>query len=132
MRRTILAAISATVILALSACGGSGSRTEVVRLRSANPLTSDLYVRIKGPAGAVAYLARRLTTGAFQEDRIGVFAPPARHHGRRPICSFTHAINAFDAPDLQRWRGKKVKLTVYGVAGIFCRALGAGIYQAAS
>jgi hypothetical protein len=132
VRRTILVAVCTTMIFAVAACGGSASKTEVLRLRSADPLTSDLYVRIKGPSGAVGYIAQRLRTAAFLEDPIGVFAPPSRLHGRRPICSFTHTITPLDAPDLQRWRGKTVRLTVYGVAGTFCRGFGSGVYQAGS
>lgn len=131
MRRMILAAVCATVIFIAAGCG-SASHTEVVRLRSANPLTSNLYVRIKGPAGAVSYIAQRLSGAAFEEAETGVFAPPSRLYGRRPICSFTHTISSLDAPNIQRWQGKKVTLNVYGAAGIFCRALGSAIYQGSS
>ena len=131
MRRTILAVVCTTVVLTAAGCG-SASRTETVRLQSANPLTADLYVRIKGPEGAVSYIAKRLRGAAFQEANTGAFAPPSRLHGRRPICSFTHTITSLDAPDIQRWQGKKVTLNIYGAAGIFCRALGSAIYQGSS
>jgi hypothetical protein len=112
------------LVLAASACGG-GTKVEAVRLRSANPLTQDLFVRVEGPAGAVKYLSQALTTGAFRKDQIGFFIPPPRHHPRA-LCSFTHTISAEDVPNLQRWIGKRIRLAVYGqtsYAGTFCRAL---------
>src|SRR5579875_1534128 len=53
-RRTqaALTGVLLTVAVATSACAAAGNKTTVLRLRSANPLTSDLYVRIRGPAGA--------------------------------------------------------------------------------
>ena len=120
------------VVLAVSACG-SGTKVEVVRLRSANPLTQDLYVRVKGPAGAVRYLAGALSAGAFRRDQVGFFLPPSRRH-RTALCSFTHIITSEDVPNLQRWRGKTIKLSVYGqssYAGSFCRALRPAITERA-
>jgi hypothetical protein len=123
-RRTAAAAAAIGLVLAASACG-DGTKVEVVRLRSANPLTQDLFVRVEGPAGAVKYLSQALTTGAFRKDQSGFFIPPPRHH-RTALCSFTHTISAEDVPNLQRWIGKRIRLAVYGetsYAGTFCRAL---------
>ncbi|HEU5477429.1 MAG TPA: hypothetical protein VFU64_06320 [Gaiellaceae bacterium] len=130
VRRTILAAVCATVTLVASACGASSSRTEILRLRSANPLSSNIYVKITGPAGAVDYITQRLTAAAFKKEDVGVFVPPSRHP--RALCSFTHTIRPTDAPDLQRWRGKKMRIAAYGSAGPLCLVLRSGIYRASS
>ena len=119
VRWTILAAFCATLILNASACGGNSSRTEVLRLKSAPP--SFTFVTIKGPAGAVKYIERWLRPGTFKEDAAGVFAPPPRYP--RPRCSFTHTISATDAPDLQRWRGRKVTISIYDSAWPYCQTL---------
>jgi hypothetical protein len=108
---TGLAVVLATVALSASACGGGGGpRAEL--LRSANPLTSDLYLRIKGPPGAVSQIAEGATTGAFSRYHVGAFVPPKVR--RHKACSFTHTIDVADAPNLQKWRGKKATLIVYG------------------
>ena len=130
--RASLLAVLAALVLVAAACGGNGSKVEVLRLRSQNPLTSNIYIRVKGPSGAVNYVVQRLETGAFTQEKVAGFVPPARRH-RRALCSLTHTIASADAPDLQQWSGKKVRLTLYGDAGIFCETLrSAGIYQASS
>jgi hypothetical protein len=131
MGRVALTAVLATVILV--SCGGSYPRTEV--LRSANPLTSDVYVRITGPGGAVSYIGRRLMTGGFAKfnfskaRREGLFLPPRVRE--RKLCGSVHTIRAGDARELQKWDGKKLAITVYGkkkISAIFCAALGSAIY----
>ena len=120
-----LAVVLATVMLAACACG-SGNRTKAELLRSANPLTSDLYLRVKGPAGAVSYITQGAITGAFSRFREGFFVPPRVRN--RKACSFTHIIGVADAPDLQKWRGKKTSITVYGnssYAAIYCLGIAA-------
>jgi hypothetical protein len=128
MRWLIPTALCVTVILTVSACGGSASNasmTKVVRLKSPTPIS---FVEIRGPAGAVDYLARRLETGAFREDQVGVFVPPPRHP--RPRCSFTHTIGPRDTPDLQPWRGRKVLIAVYDSAWPLCQTLQLAFYGA--
>jgi len=127
-----LACSAATLALLVSACGGAGAKTEVVRLRSANPVTSDLYVRIRGPAGAVGYLVRGLATGAFGDQAGGFFVPPAARHR---ACSFSHTIGPLDAPSLQAWRGRKVTITIFGKgasAVTYCLGLRTGVFLSRS
>jgi hypothetical protein len=136
-RRGVLAAVLAAVILAMAGCGSSHPRTEV--LRSANPLTSDIYVRITGPGGAVSYTGQRfITYGEFskynlrKDRRGGLFVPPRILD--RKLCASTHVIRRADAPELQRWRGRTLAVTVYGKksSAIFCAVLGRGIYRGGS
>ncbi|HZT84995.1 MAG TPA: hypothetical protein VE984_06190 [Gaiellaceae bacterium] len=136
-RRRICAAALATLLLVLAGCGSSQPRTQV--LRSANPLTSDIYVRITGPGGAVSYVARRFTNGGgfrrfgFHEPRgRGLFLPPAIRERR--LCSSAHVGRPGDASQLQKWRGRKVAITVYGrrISTIFCAALTPDLYLGAS
>jgi hypothetical protein len=134
MGRVALTAALATVILV--SCGGSYPRTEV--LRSANPLTSDIYVRITGPGGAVRYIGQRLMTGGFAKfnfsdaRREGLFLPPRVRD--RKLCASVHTIRDGDARELQKWDGRKLAITVYGkkIAAIFCAALGSAIYLGSS
>jgi hypothetical protein len=135
MGRVGLTAVLATVILV--SCGGSYPRTEV--LRSANPLTSDVYVRITGPGGAVSYIGKRFMTGGFAKfnfsdaRREGLFLPPRVRD--RKLCSSVHTIRDGDARELQKWDGKKLAITVYGkkkISAIFCAALGSSIYLGSS
>src|SRR6266567_6388672 len=72
----ILAALLTGLMLMACACGSNGTRTEVLRLRSANPVTSDLYVRMRGPAGAVSFIAKGLISGGFSKGAEGFFLPP--------------------------------------------------------
>ena len=125
------------VILSASACGGGNPTAEV--LRSANPLTSDVYVRIRGPAGAVSYIVHELMSGSFRkyrftESRGGFFVPPRVQAHR--ACSFTHTIAPADAPNLQQWRGKKTRIAIYGnksYAAVYCYGLGSGgLYRSGS
>src|SRR5579864_6536322 len=119
-----LAAVLTAVALTATACGGNNSRSEVLRLRSANPVTSDLYVRIAGPAGAVNYVAQGLMRGAFSKAAVGPFVPP-NLHGRQ-ACSLEHTIDSVDAPKLQEWRGKKMTIAVYGTssyAAAYCQGI---------
>jgi len=128
-----VAAVLTALLLTVSACGAVDSRTEVLRLRSANPVTSDLYVRMRGPAGAVNYIAQGLIRGAFNKAAGGFFVPPNLH--RQKACSFGHTIGFEDSPDLQAWRGKKITIAVYGsssYAGTYCRGIRAGLYRSRS
>ena len=125
----VVAAVLAVLLLTAAGCGAIDSRTEVVRLRSANPLTSDLFVRMKGPAGAVNYIAQGLSRGAFSSQAEGVFVPPGVR--RHKACSFSHTIEIADGPKLQAWHGLEIKITVYGkssYAATYCNGLQAGIF----
>ena len=132
-RPFVVAAVLTALLLLASACGGVDSRTEVVRLRSANPLTSDLYVRMRGPAGAVKYIAQGLSRGAFSSQTEGFFVPPGVR--RQKACSLSHTIGYLDAPKLQPWRGRKIKITVYGknsYAVTYCYGMQVGIFESHS
>jgi hypothetical protein len=136
-RRLALGTVLAVVVLLLSGCGGSHQRTEL--LQSANPLTSDISVQINGPGGAVSYVGQRfITAGDFgkydlrKDPKGGFFVPPRiRDH---KLCASTHVIRLTDAPQLQKWRGRTLAVTVYGKKSstIFCAVLGPGLYQADS
>lgn len=106
-------------------------------LRSAIPATSDIYVRITGPGGAVSYVGQRFVGGGtfrkfgFQreaEREKGLFLPPRVRD--RKLCASTHTIGPADAPELQRWRGRTLEITVYGRRGstLFCAVLRPGLY----
>ena len=120
--------------LTVCGCGSSHPRTEV--LRSANPLTSDIYLRITGPGGAVSYVTKRLAGGGFskfsfvKEPRRGLFLSPRVRD--RKLCASTHLIRSGDDPDLQKWRGKTLEISVYGskTSDIFCAVLGPWLYLA--
>ena len=102
-------------------------------MRSANALTSDLYVQMRGPAGAVDYIAQGLSRGAFSSQAEGFFVPPDVR--RRDACSLSHTIGYLDAPKLQPWRGKKIRITVYGrssYAATYCNGLQVGIFESRS
>jgi hypothetical protein len=132
-RRIVVLLLIAALPLAICGCGGSQPRTQV--LRSANPLTSDIYLRITGPGGAVSYLAQRLMTGAFskfsftKDRRPGLFLPPRVRD--RKLCSSTHTIQWWDSPELQKWRGRKLTTSVYGkkISAIYCAIFGPSLYQ---
>jgi hypothetical protein len=115
--------------LALSVCGcGAGNKPKREVLRSANLLSADLYVRVAGPTGVVDYIVGRLKASAFDTFGPGVFLPPRiRHHRRQKVCSITRTIASTDSPSLQHWRGKKVRVDVYGdnksSETIFCEIL---------
>lgn len=123
------------VMLTASGCGAGNEPTRTELLRSANPLTSDVYIQIRGPAGAVNYLGNTLQgaaftnqTGAFTEADSGFFVPPALHnrlHEHR-ICLFVETIQPWDRPEIQPWVGKKITVTVYGNKSsvLFCRLFG--------
>jgi len=133
-RRGVLAAVLTTVILVMTGCGGNHPRIEL--LRSANPLSSDISVRITGPGGAVSYVGQRfITRAAFSKYSLrkaprGRFFVPHRILDRK-LCASTHIIGSGDAPDLQKWRGRTLEITVYGKKSsvIFCAVLGPGLYQ---
>lgn len=129
-----VAAVLTALLLTASACGSVSTKTEVLRLRSANPVTSDLYVRMRGPAGAVNYIAQGLVRGAFSKAAGGFFVPPNLH--RQRACSFDHTIDDADSPNLQAWRGRKITIAVYGsssYAGTYCRGIRAGgLYRSRS
>jgi hypothetical protein len=137
--RLVLAAVLATVIL--GGCGSSHPRTQV--LRSANPLTSDIYLRITGPGGAVNYIRQRFMTGggfgkfrfnpadkAERSGSTGLFLPPRLRDQK--LCASTHVIRPGDAPGLQKWRGRTLAVTVYGkkISAIFCAVLTSDLYLA--
>ena len=131
-RPLVGAAVLIALLLTASACGTNG-RTEVVRLRSANALTSDLYVQMRGPAGAVNYIAQGLSRGAFSSQDEGFFVPPDVR--RQKACSLSHTIGYLDAPSLQPWRDKKIRITVYGrssYAVTYCNGLQVGIFESRS
>jgi hypothetical protein len=133
-RPSLLAGVLAALLITASACGSVDSRTEVLRLRSANPLTADLYVQMKGPAGAVDQIAQGLSRGAFSSQAEGSFVPPGARSQK--ACSFSHTIGSFDSPHLQAWRGKQMKITVYGnssYAATYCQGIQeAGIFLSSS
>jgi hypothetical protein len=130
----MLAAVLTTMTLAIAGCGSSHPRTEV--LRGVGPDVSDIYLRITGPGGAVYYLAQRFRrTELFDAFRFrrtavseGVFIPPRVRE--RKLCASTHVIRAYDAPQLQKWRGKTLEITIYGqkASRIFCAVLGRDLY----
>jgi hypothetical protein len=115
--------------LALVICGcGAGNKPKREVLRSVNLLSADLYVRVSGPTGVVDYIADRLKASAFDAYGRGAFLPPrVRHHRRQKVCSITRTIASSDSPSLQAWRGKKVRVDVYGdnkgSEAIFCEIL---------
>ncbi|HJQ48992.1 MAG TPA: hypothetical protein VJ838_00555 [Gaiellaceae bacterium] len=116
-------------VLALSICGcGSGNKPKREVLRSVNLLSADLYVRVAGPTGVVDYIVSRLKASAFETFGRGAFLPPrVRHHRRQEVCSITRTIASTDSPSLQAWRGKKVRVQVYGSnkssEAIFCQII---------
>jgi hypothetical protein len=126
MGRITVLLLVAGVALPFAGCGaGNAPKREV--LRSANPLTADLYLRINGPTGAVNYISGRLSTGAFAKYGSGAFLPPRiRRHRQQKVCSITHTISKGDTPSLDAWRGKKVRIAVYGggdSSAIFCQII---------
>jgi hypothetical protein len=127
-------AVVLAAVLVTAGCGSSQPRTEV--LRSSIPLTSDIYVRITGPGGAVGYVGRQfMTSGTFdrfsfkrENRKAGLFLPP-RVRGRK-LCASTHTITPIDASELQKWRGRTLEVSVYGrkTSTIFCSVLGSALY----
>jgi hypothetical protein len=119
-----LAIALAAVMLTASGCGaGAGNEPTTELLRSANPLTADIYVQIRGPSGAVHEIADAFETGAFAHETkaftkagVGFFVPPRLHHRlhQQRICLFTQTIRPWHSPTLQPWVGKKVTIWVYG------------------
>lgn len=97
---------------------------------------SDIYLRITGPGGAVSYTAQVFRRGgAFDRFNFretprngGVFLPPPVRE--RKLCGSTHVIQAVDAPQLQKWRGKTLAITIYGkkVSQIYCSVLTSSLY----
>jgi hypothetical protein len=132
-RRIAALLLISALALAICGCGSHHPRTQV--LQSANPLTSDIYLRITGPGGAVNYVAQRLMTGGFSKfsftkERVqGLFLPPGVRD--KKLCSSTHTIRWWDASELQKWRGRKLAICVYGkkISAIYCAAFGPSIYQ---
>jgi hypothetical protein len=125
--RKLLLALT-VVLLSTTSCGASKNEAETAILRSSNPLTSDLYIRIHGPAGAVDYIADEMITGAFIKNREGFFAPPRLPESfDQRVCSIDHIISSTDSPNLQAWRGKQTTIAVYGdesYAAVYCRGIG--------
>jgi hypothetical protein len=125
--RIAISLMVAGLLFALSGCGnGNTPKREV--LKSANLLSGDLYVRVAGPTGVVDYVVSRLKASAFDTYGHGAFLPPpVRHHRREKVCSITHSIGAADSSSLQPWRGKRVRVDVYGhnknSEAIFCQIL---------
>jgi hypothetical protein len=119
--------VAAALLFAMAGCGnGNKPKSEV--LKSANLLSADLYVRVAGPTGVVNYIVGRLKASAFDSYGHGAFLPPTvRHHRRQKVCSITHSISEADSSSLQDWRGKKVRVDVYGdnknSEAIFCQIL---------
>ena len=132
-RRIAVLLLIVSLPLATCGCGSSHPRTQV--LQSANPLTSDIYLRITGPGGAVSYVAQRLMTGGFSKFSFTkgtgqrLFLPPSVRDTK--LCASTHTIHWWDASELQKWRGRKLAISVYGKksSAIYCAAFGPSIYQ---
>lgn len=129
-----------TVTLTASSCGASDKPTKQL-LRSNISLTSDLYVQIKGPAGAVSKVASAIESGAFTKIKTGavppygdggsLVPPPVQRHR---VCLYAQTIRPADSPQLQPWLGRKITFTVYGVNRnstlIYCRLIAAVIRTA--
>jgi hypothetical protein len=127
MRRIAVLLVVAGLTLAVCGCG-AGNKPKREVLRSANLLSAHLYVRVGGPSGVVDYIVGRLRASAFDTYGRGAFLPPRiRHHRRQKVCSITHTIGDADSSSLQAWRGKKVRVDVYGdnksSEAIFCQIL---------
>ena len=127
MRRIATLLVVAGLVFAICGCG-NGNKPKREVLKSANLLSGDLYVRVAGPTGVVNYIVDRLKASAFDTYGRGVFLPPyVRHHRRQKVCSITHSIASADSSSLQAWRGKKVRVDVYGAnkgsEAIFCQIL---------
>jgi hypothetical protein len=143
-RRTSTAAPLVVVLAAItligSGCGSSSKPTKQL-LRSEVPLTSGLYVQLKGPAGAVNRVANAIESGAFTKVKTGAVPPygdggsfvPPRVQQRR-VCLFARTIQPTDSPQLQPWRGKKITFTIYGERSsssiLFCRLIAIGVLPA--
>ena len=58
----------------------------------------------------------------------GVFLPPPVR--RQKLCASTHVIQTGDAPELQKWRGRTLEITIYGkkVSQIYCSVLTGTLY----
>jgi hypothetical protein len=123
-----LVVVLAAVLLIASGCGAGDKPTKQL-LRSNVPLTSGLYVQIKGPAGAVNKIANAIETGAFRKIKTGAvppygeggsFVPPRPQQHR--ICISARTIQPVDSPQLQPWLGQKITISVYGnhASLLFC------------
>ena len=128
-------AVVLAVMCVASGCGASDKPTkELLRtdIRGAN-----LYVQIKGPAGAVSKVAKAIEEGAFTKIKTGPvprygeggsFLPPLVRS--RPVCLFARTIQSFDDQSLQPWLGKKITFTMYGkktsASALYCRLIAAG------
>lgn len=127
VRQIALLLVVGGLVFVLCGCGnGNAPKQEV--LKSANLLSADLYVRVAGPTGVVNYIVGRLKSSAFDTYGHGVFLPPrVGHHLRHRVCSVTHRIVSADNASLQAWRGRKVRVEVYGddkgSEAIFCQIL---------
>jgi hypothetical protein len=128
----LVAAGAVGTFLAFNSSPTTGPRTEV--LRSEGPFP-DIWIRITGPGGAVSYIGHRFLTGGdfsrftlHKEPTKGLFLPPPVH--QQKLCGATHLIQPGDAPQLQRWQGKKLAITIYGRkdSAIYCAVLGYGLY----
>lgn len=125
--RVAIVVMAAALLFALSGCG-NGNKPKREVLKSANLLSGDLYVRVAGPTGVVDYVVNRLKASAFDPYGHGAFLPPiVRHHRKQKVCSITHSIGDADSSSLQPWRGKSVRVDVYGnhknSEAIFCQIL---------
>src|SRR5436305_2599112 len=128
----LVAAAAAGAFLAFHASRSTNPRTEV--LRAASPL-SDIWIRITGPGGAVSYVGHRfLTEGLVSRVTLrkaptkGFLLPTALREQK--LCAATHLIQPGDAPELQKWKGRKVEITIYGkkTSALYCAVLGYGLY----
>jgi hypothetical protein len=71
---------------------------------------------------------------SFHETVPGgeAFLPPRVKE--RKLCASTHVIQTYDAPQLQRWLGKTLEITVYGTetSQIYCAVLTGNLYTEVS
>jgi signal peptidase I len=124
MKRLALIALVGSVFVG---CGGSGSGSTTVVLRSTNPLLANLYVQVRAPSGATQAIARSLVA---EGGSSGAFIVAPAVHGRQN-CSHTIQIETFPvtAPRLRKFGGQQFTVGVYGASKLapeVCRELSNG------
>lgn len=118
MKRLVLIAAVAAV---LTACGSSGSTSDVLRPRRA--LLANLYFKVDGPSGLAKVVAPSWGNGAH----MGGFVVASAAQGQKD-CSQTINVNSMSLlpHSMDRFTGKKYTIAVYGnssFAPAVCRAL---------